>query len=358
LTLTTDTDTGDPGAARRPVIVKSVVHSLGHCPQPRPHSRRDQHASGTVRRVDTAQLDDLVPLIDPTALPRVLGRSEALARGYNRNMIDHRLRAGHWQRVLPRTYLTADTLGWTDRLRAALTFAGPEALLTGAAALCDDGLRAVSRPASVLVLVPISTRLRSTKWVRIRPTRRLPERALLPGPARVPPARAVADLALERRQLDDVRALVSEVVRRRLCTVAELTAELEQGPRNGSACLRAALEDVGAGAWSAPEARAASVLRRAGVPRFEQNVRIRLPGGHEFVVDFLWRALRAVLEIDSVEHHFSPPDRDATMRRHLVLETLGFSVVHRSPAVVWREPARFAREIATWLAARAAAVRG
>jgi len=263
-------------------------------------------------------LDELVPLLDPTALPRVLGRAAAHRRGYNPNMIAHRLTTGQWRRILPRTYLSVDTLTWPDRLTAALTFAGPGALLSGAAALADEGLRAVGRPSAILVLVPVSTRLRSTAWVRIRPTQRLPERAVLPGPARAPLSRAVADLALERRRLDEVTV----------------------------------------GAWSAPEARAARVLRRAGVPPFEQNVRIDLPGGRFFVVDFLWRELKAILEIDSVEHHFDAPDRDATMDRHLVLETLGYSVVHRSPAVVQKQPAAFAGGIAAWLAARATGLRG
>jgi very-short-patch-repair endonuclease len=305
------------------------------------------------RLVDDHLLNELVPLLDSTALPRIVGRDEATRRGYTANMIEHRLNTRQWRRVLPRTYLTADTLTWPDRQAAALTFAGPGALLSGAAALADTGLKSVSRPTSILVLVPLSTRLRSTAWVRIRPTKRLPERATLPGPARAPSSRAVADLALERRGLDDVRALVSEAVRRELCTVDELVADLESGPRNGSANLRDALEEVIAGAWSAPEARAARALRRARVPEFEQNARVDLPAGGHFVVDFLWRQLRAILEIDSVEHHFDAPDRDRTMRRHLELETLGYSVVHRSPAVVFWETERFVAEIAGWLQARA-----
>jgi very-short-patch-repair endonuclease len=170
-------------------------------------------------------------------------------------------------------------------------------------------------------------------------------------------SRAVADVALERRRLDDVRALVSEVVRRRLCTVDELAGELECGPRNGSANLRAALQEVRAGAWSAPEARAARILRRAKVPIFEQNARIDLPGGGHIVVDFLWRDLRAVLEIDSIRHHSDAPDRDATDDRHAVLETLGYSVIHRSPHMVTNRPAEFAQSTAAWLNARAADLR-
>jgi very-short-patch-repair endonuclease len=302
--------------------------------------------------VDASRLDGFLPLLDPTAVPRVLGRADAVARGYSRGEIEYYLVSGRWRRVLPRTYLTSDTLTWDDRLRAALSFAGRSAVVTGAAALCDSGLRCVSRPDSVLVLVPRTTTARSQQWVRIRRTDRLPAPALLPGPSRAPAARAVADLALEQRRLDDVRTLVAESVRRDLCTVEELAAELDAGPRRGSGHLRAAVTEVASGAWSAPEARAATLLKRGGVPLFEQNVRIDLRNGRYVIVDFLWRALRAVLEIDSDTHHAHTADAEGTANKHLALETLGFSVVHRTPAFVMREPRAFVQGIAGWLEAR------
>jgi very-short-patch-repair endonuclease len=158
---------------------------------------------------------------------------------------------------------------------------------------------------------------------------------------------------LERRYLDDVRTLVTQALRARLCSLPDLWTQYEAGPRKFSAHLRTALVDASDGAWSAPEARAAHLLRRAHVPEFEQNARIWLPNGDYLIVDFLWRALRAVLEIDSDEHHGAGPDRDATDARHIALQTLGFSVAHRRPAAILREPARFQREMAAWLAARA-----
>jgi very-short-patch-repair endonuclease len=298
-----------------------------------------------------ADRDAWYPTFDPSALPRVLSRAEAVALGYTPSMIAHQIRSGRWQRVLPRTYLTAGSLTWPARLTAALTYAGTDAVITAAAALADD-LRGVARPTRVMVLVPLRSGHRSTGWVQVRPTERLPVRRLAPGPARAPFERAVADLALERRRVDDVRALVTEAVRRRLCTVDELAAELAAGPRRGSAHLRQAIAEASAGAWSAPEARAATLLRTAGVPSFEQNVRIDLPGGRHIVVDFLWRKLKAVLEIDSMDHHSLPGDRDATDDRHLVLETVGYSVVHRTPWTVINRPQEFVTGIQAWLAAR------
>lgn len=305
--------------------------------------------------MDPSRLDELVPLVDPAELPRVLSRQRALRMGIPTHVIDRRLSAGRWRRVLPRTNLTAETLTWADRLLAATEFAGAGALLSGAAVLHDEGLRSVRRPTTVLVLVPVRRRLRSRTWVQARPTRRLPDAELLPGPQRAPIARAVADHALTLQRLDDVRAVVAEALRRRLSTVDEIAAELEAGPRNGSALLRQVLAEI-SGSWSAPEARAARLLRRAGVPPFGQNARIDLPSGGHYLADFLWRDLRAILEIDSAEYHLGPPEWAATMDRHLALETLGYSVAHRPPSTIRQRPERFVSEITAWLNARAVGV--
>ncbi|MGN6609001.1 MAG: DUF559 domain-containing protein [Jatrophihabitans sp.] len=129
---------------------------------------------------------------------------------------------------------------------------------------------------------------------------------------------------------------------------------MQHAPRRGSAFLRQSIDEVGGGAWSAPEARAATLLKAAGVPRFEQNWEIRLPSGRTVIADFCWPELRAVLEIDSVEHHAGVVERERDDDRHLELETLGYSVIHRSPRFVIREPGRFVDGVAAWLAARAA----
>jgi hypothetical protein len=314
------------------------------------------HASPMFSPAGVPRPDPGVSVPDPGAPPRVLDRSLAHALGYTDDAILHQVRRGRWRRVLPHTFLTSDIMTWNDRLHAAATLAGHGALISGAAALSDLQLRSVRRPATVLVLVPPDRCPRSAGWVQIRPSARPVSRALAPGPPRASVARAVCDLAVESTWLDDVRALVAEVVRLRSCTVDELLAELGHTPRRGSAFLRQAVDEVGCGAWSAPEARAATLLRRAGVPAFEQNARIDLPGGRWFVADFLWRSLRAVLEIDSDTHHALTGDAERTADKHLTLETLGFSVVHRTPRYVVTQPQQFTAGIDRWLAGRAAAL--
>ncbi len=152
-------------------------------------------------------------------------------------------------------------------------------------------------------------------------------------------------------RLDDVRTLVARVVQDQHCTVAELGVELEAGPRQGSAYLRVALEEVGWGSASAPEARAARILRTAGLTGFEQNVRIDLPDGRWRVVDFYWARLRACLEIDSVEFHATRDGWNSTWDRHLELTVAGHSVIHRPPSAL-RDPASFVADVRAWLAGR------
>jgi very-short-patch-repair endonuclease len=296
------------------------------------------------------------PLFEPDALPRVISRAAALERGMSRHAIDRRVASGRWRRLLPATYCTGDTITEVDRYRAALAFAGSDAALSGAAALRVSEIGKVAVPATVLVLVPRDNRRRSAGWVCVRRSQRRIDLEQWVGPRRVCVARAAADHALTLRRIDDVRALVARVVRDGRCTLDELAQELATGPRRDSALLRQALEEVGLGAASAPEARAAALMRRARLPAFEQNARIDLPGGRYYVADFLWRRLRAVLEIDSREHHFEPADWADTQDRHLELTTVGYSVVHRPPSSL-RDEAAFLAGVSAWLHGRAADLR-
>jgi hypothetical protein len=144
-------------------------------------------------------------------------------------------------------------------------------------------------------------------------------------------------------------------VQRGRCSVEELIAELDRAPRNNSALLRRAVDDVRGGAQSVAEAEAIDVLQRSPLPPFEVNVPIITPSGMLIAVaDCLWRRLRAVLEIDSREFHFREEDWQRTMARHSLLTRHGLSVDHYSPAQVRRNPQSWARGVEQWLRARAA----
>jgi very-short-patch-repair endonuclease len=303
--------------------------------------------------------DDAVPLLAPRdddALPRVISRADAIRRGIADHAIDRQVARRRWRSLCPGIYLTDGAPTRRDLLDAAALHGGRGAVISAAAALREYGLHSAPNRDTmpdgdgVLVLVARQSGARSCGAIRIRRTSRLPPPEPRLGPPLAAPARAVADAAREMPRLSDVRALVAEAVRLGLAGVGELSAELEAGRRNGSRLLRVAIEDVGRGARSAPEAEAAALLRAAGLAGFEQNAPLSARGRH-YVADFLWRELMAVLEIDSAEHHYSPRAWRATMDRHAALETAGYSVVHQPPAAL-RYPGRFVDTIRAWLLAR------
>jgi very-short-patch-repair endonuclease len=284
---------------------------------------------------------------------QVITRSQALASGMTENALDHRLRAGGpWQRLLPGVFLTVTGAATTDqRDIAALLYAGPGSLLTGAAALRLWGVRA---PYSnfVDVLIPDSKQRKSAGFVRIRPTARMPEEVLTAGSRRFAPlARAVGDTARSLSKLADVRALVAAVVQQEKCTPAMLAAELQDGPVQGSALLRIAVGDIYAGTRSSPEADLHDLLRQAKLPMPEFNP--RLYAGEEFIgsPDAWWKDAGLAGEVDSTEYHLSPKDHERTLARDARMRKFGINVLHFTPRQIRTQPAEVIAAIRSALAA-------
>jgi hypothetical protein len=71
-------------------------------------------------------------------------RQQVLAAGVSRQMLRHRIRAGGpWRRLLPGVYLAVTGAPAADqREMAALLYAGQGSVITGAAALRRQGVRA------------------------------------------------------------------------------------------------------------------------------------------------------------------------------------------------------------------------
>jgi very-short-patch-repair endonuclease len=333
-------------------LIKTVDDGGGR-PQIRSDAFRSDPARNVLAQVNTdaeltAWLDEVLPLPDDT--PRVVSRAAAL-RDFGVHAIAYRLRAGQWRRLAPSVYLTSPPATPVDRMHAAALHGGSRCAISGAAALFALGFRAVRPPSAELVLVRSDSGVESWGRIRVRRTARLPRPLWRSGLPLAPVARAVADQALQLRRLDRVQAVVAEAVQRRMCDVAELAAELEAGPRQGSRLLRAALRDVGYGALSVPEAKAGRLMRKAAIAEFEQNAAVHV-GGRHLVVDFLWRDLRAVLEIDSTEYHLTPADHDRTLARDQVLQAAGYAVLHVKPSQL-RDAAVFVQLVRDWLAALA-----
>jgi very-short-patch-repair endonuclease len=284
-------------------------------------------------------------------LPRIVTAQQAYALGLTPDAIKHRVGRGWWLRLHHGVYFTRGVSPTAhDRLAGALESAGPGAALSGAAALMQWALRDVAMPARPLVLVPASSAATPSARVLVRRTA-VPYVAHWRNDLRVVRiSRALVDHCVTVRRRDSVLALVSEVIRLRLCTVDDLVAAYRTGPRRGSAHLRRALEDVSAGAWSVPEGHLGRALRAAAVPAFQQNVPIRSTAGELVgIVDVWWPDLRAALEVQGAKDHSSPVAWTETVRRASRLEEIGVSVMHVPAIDVLRDLDGVVRRVRSWL---------
>lgn len=270
----------------------------------------------------------------------VVTRRQALALGVTNDAIHRMTRlGGRWQRLLPGVYLTVTgTPTELQRETAALLYAGRGGTLTGQAALRRHGLTKQA-PQVIDVLIPVERLRKSTGFVRINRTARLPEKVCYEGPVQFAfPARAVADAARDLTDLREVRALVAAAVQTRQCTVGQLREELMAGPMRGSALFRSALAEVIQGARSGPEAELVTLLRRARLPMPMLNARLYLGDRLLARPDAWWPAEAVAVEVDSKEWHLSPDSWEQTMRRHARMTALGILVLHVTPRQIKQEP--------------------
>jgi hypothetical protein len=283
----------------------------------------------------------------------VIGRDQALACGLTRTAVNHRIRAGGpWQKLLPGVYLAMTGAASAEqREMAALLHAGPRSVLTGmAAARRHDFPMPENGPIDVVVAVNV--RRQSTGFVRIQRSTRMPSEVCTDGELRfVLPARAVADAARSLTSLRDVRALVAQAVQQQRCSIAMLALELEQGPKNGSALLRAALIEVQDGIRSVAEGDLKVLLRRGRLPAPIFNARLYDGTALIAVVDAWWPDAGVGAEVDSREYHYNAGDWQRTMRRHDRLVARGVLLLHFTPGQIRAQPDEVTAQIRAALTA-------
>ncbi|MEY8043154.1 hypothetical protein AB8O55_27410 [Saccharopolyspora cebuensis] len=248
---------------------------------------------------------------------------------------------GPWTRLLPGIVLLSTGTPTPDQHHdAALRYAGPDAMLTGSAALRLQGLeRAPEEQRRVRVLIPHSARRLSAGYVVLERTRRLPDPDVVRGFPVAPMVRALLDAARRLTELDPIRALLAEAVQRRLVSARALKAELEAGSGRGTRLPRIAVEEMLADVHSVAESHAYRLAKRSDLPRMSWNVRVLdssgallgIPDGWIDEVGLAW-------QIDSHAYHLSPASYAATVKRHSLLTAAGVVVVHTLPSQLTREP--------------------
>lgn len=278
----------------------------------------------------------------------VIARHQVPAAGLTSGALRHRLRpGGPWQTLLPGVYMAmTGTPTPLQQEMAALLYAGEGSLVTGQAALRCHRI-ATGEPALIDVLVPVTRQRHDTEFVRLCRTRRMPERIWERGPIRyVPPARAVADTAYGLTSLRDVRAIVASAVQRRACQIRDLAAELDKGPRHGSALFRMALADVADGIRSTAEADLKDLLVMAKIPLPLFNPALYDKDG-TFIArpDAWWPELGIAIEVDSREWHLSPEDHENTLARGRRMGRHQIIVMRFTPKQLRSQAAAVAEEI-------------
>ena len=263
----------------------------------------------------------------------VISRAQALAAGLSRDAVDHRVKSRHWQPLYPGVYLAADRRrlpadGRTDevRVRAALLWAGDEALLFGRAAAWWCGM-AAEPPPVVGVCVGRRRRLRRRPGAEvIRREVAARDRQVHRGLAVTAPALTVLDAAVELGA--DGPAFLDDVLRSAVPFAEVHAAHVRYAGSAGSATagrlLRAAAER------SAGEARheLRVLLRREGASGWTDAVTV---DGH--AVDAAFPVARVAVLASGWAEQTDPRSVEARARRWTALIAAGWTIVH----VTWRD---------------------
>lgn len=277
----------------------------------------------------------------------IVSRSQVLEHGVSQSTIRHALGAsGGWQRVIPGVYaMFTGPLTDEHRLRAAMLRAGKQAALTGVAACRRYGMKYVpDEPSALHVLVPRPVVRAPIAFAKITRVSSMPRTRMVRGVRTVLPERAALDAARSAGALPMVRAVLCEVVQRRLATADRLSTELARVDSRGMANARRAVGDILGGCRSAPECELRDIVRSSrDLPEPVWNQ--PLPDAPDIVPDGYIEELRLVLEVESMEHHQFGDAPERTERRRARLASLGWRVYPVSPRRLRDEPSIVLAEI-------------
>ncbi|MFI7003946.1 hypothetical protein [Nocardia sp. NPDC050175] len=248
-------------------------------------------------------------------------------------------KGGPWQRILPGVVLLHNGVPTTSqRHRAALVYAGREALLTSHAGLACHGLAAAT-VRDVQVLIPHRRKRSSTGFVVVERTTRMPEMITKSGLGLAPPTRCAMDAARRMPGRQECRSLLTSVIQRRLTTPAALATELREGTTRGTAVVRAVVEELMSGAHSVAEVDAQRLYRQSGLPLMQHNIDVLDESGVFIARPDGWiDDIALAWEIDSLTHHLAIADHERTLKRRARMERLGIVVVSHLPNQLKLDP--------------------
>jgi hypothetical protein len=241
-----------------------------------------------------------------------------------------------WQIVLPGVYAAfRGDLSESQRVLAAVLYAGPTARVTDAVALAELGVRIVRQDGLVRVLVDWNSMRRSHAFVSVARTRYLPDPVVIRGVPYAPVARALVDLGTRLESRRDVCAVFADALQRGLTSMDAVSFEVARGPRAGRRTNNEVMADLADGVRSAPEADFRRlVLSCRGLPKPVFNPLLRLADGRCISPDALLISARLVHETNGRLAHEEVDLFVSMQERHDVLTTAGFTVLHNPPSRV------------------------
>jgi hypothetical protein len=263
---------------------------------------------------------------------------------------------GPWQRPLPGIVLLNSAEPTRNQLvEAALLYAGPHAVVTGAEACRRLGLRVPDGDPRVHLLVPDERKVKSSDYVIVERTIRLPVPVVRAGVPLAPLVRAVLDECRRSRAFDPVGALLTDAVQRGRLNPHHLLRELAEGSQRGTAVPREVLRGVVGGARSVAEIDAMAVWTRSGLPPADWNFELRDSAGRYIANPDAWcDQVGMAWEIDSYDFHFGREGYANTLGRNVRYTSAGVLVVQTLPTRLRTDPVAVAEELrATYRAAAA-----
>lgn len=283
----------------------------------------------------------------------VIDRSQVLGLGGTDMLIANRIERGLWQPLHAGVYLVGSSPpSWSQRLRAAVLAAGPDAMASHRAALWLWGLDGLAA-APIEITMPFG-HLAVPELVLVHRSRRHEQPAYLSG---------IRTTGIERTLLE-AGAVCSDVVVEKAAASAfrlgrssppkveaYLRAHAGKG-RRGVTRLRRVMElyeDGGRPPGSDGEVAFLRELRLAGIEDPERQVTIDLPAGGKATVDFAWPARRKALEFVGWWTHSDPRRQDDDTWREDDIRAVGWDLRRVAPWSLKHRPEALAASVLRFL---------
>ncbi|MDG4796265.1 hypothetical protein [Micromonospora sp. WMMD1082] len=251
------------------------------------------------------------------------------------------VRSGRWRSIGRGLLLSGNgRLARDQQLWVAVLAAGPGAVLAGATAATEAGVRGL-RAEPLHVLVPATRRAGRTILRRlpidmaavvVHRTAVLPAEHLQVGrPPRTTTARALVDAAGWAPSVRQAQEMLAAGCQQRRVLPEEVAAVLDSLPRAPRRRLiRQTIDDIAGGAQALSEIDFVRLCRRAGLPRPDLQQQRTDAAGCTRWLDAYWREWQVHAEVDG-SHHMDVRQWAADMRRQNDVWTAGDRIL-RFPA--------------------------